>query len=68
MNKILQMRYYHALRKTNPALSKSKAGRSIIMKESVCMVKLQYNIFGNYKYGFDLMIHMNYVNKYYSKP
>lgn len=37
MNKQLQMRYYHALRKTNPALAKTKAGRSVIMKESVWM-------------------------------
>lgn len=35
MNKSLQMRYYHELRKTNPALSKSKAGRSMIMNIAV---------------------------------
>lgn len=39
MNKQLVMRYYNSLRKTNPALSKSKAGRSMIMNEAVFMAK-----------------------------
>ena len=52
MNKSLQMRYYHALRKTNPALSKSKAGRSMIMMESIWMCECYLK----YRYLFQLQM------------
>jgi len=43
MNKSLQMKVYHHLRKTNPKLAKSKFGRSVIMKEAVYCVNYHYN-------------------------
>ena len=43
MNKQLQMRYYHELIKTTPALAKTKAGRKMIMSEAFYMAKLHYH-------------------------
>ena len=51
--KALQMKYYHALRKTNPLLAKNKAGRSLIMKEAVLMARWEYN----YKTTVDAAMH-----------
>lgn len=40
MNRSIQMKYWNKLKQTNSKLSETKAGRKMIMKEAIFMVKV----------------------------